>query len=165
MQVVMSRSLQTKRLSDDVCADIEATLRGDARLAETWQDFYADALASVEDGRRLVRLTVPLTKSGWTRSDATALATYLHNRASAILTRERHLALGFTHATWTYSGAPCCRKKAVDDEVRLDAAHRQADGKQFLIAEGLEIEGVRTWPGMQRFCRCFSKPVTLGPSP
>ena len=154
----------SQHVTDEVRADIAATLRAEARLANSWHDIYPVAVASVEDGRNVGRLASALIKTGWTNRDATELARYVHNRATAIIGRTRALSVGIREAEWLYSGAGCRPYGPLEKEedVRRDAAHQRANRTRYLVAEGLNIEGVQTWPGMQRHCKCVPKAIVAG---
>jgi hypothetical protein len=43
-----------------------------------------------------------------------------------------------------------------------DAAHKSANGKFFLISEGMFLSGKWTWPGREEGCRCVSKSMIAG---
>ncbi len=151
-----------KHVTDEVKADIAATLQAEARLASCWQDIYPVAVTSVVDGGNLALLATALRDLGWEKDEAAELARYVHFRATAIMNRARSLALGITEAEWLYSGAPCHPKRPTKQQVRLDTAHKQAKGKRFLVADGLNINGTRTWPGLERHCKCTSRAVLPG---
>lgn len=80
------------------------------------------------------------------------------SRERALSNRNRQLELGITEAIWLYSGAPC------DIDPRKprgnqNASHKAANGKRFMIAEGMFLDGKWTWPGHEDGCRCVSRSV------
>ena len=129
---------------------------------KSWQTILPEAVASVEDGRNVGRLATALIATGWSKHDSIDLARYVHNRATAIIERTRSLALGIQEAEWLYGAACHPYGTITEEDVRRDAAHQRADGKRYLIAEGLNIDGAQTWPGMARYCKCISKPLLPG---
>lgn len=152
-----------KHVTDEVRSDIAATLRRQRRLSNTWRDIYSEAVLSVEEGGNLARLARALQTIGWTSADAGDLARHVHSRATAIIGRSRQLDAGFAEAEWRYSGAGCLTyNKDTATQIAIDAAHRAANGKRYLVAEGLAINGRRTWPGMERHCKCVSGAVIKG---
>jgi hypothetical protein len=88
----------------------------------------------------------------------------LSNRPAAMMKRKRKVSLGIKHAAWLHSGAPCEMnpKNPEDWELRQDAIHRAANGKQFEVSKGMFLDGKWTWPGNEPGCRCMSKPVVPG---
>lgn len=48
--------------------------------------------------------------------------------------------------------------RTMKDE-RVRESHARADGKEFLISEGLEVDGEKTFPGLPIRCRCYMEYV------
>jgi uncharacterized protein with gpF-like domain len=112
-------------------------------------------MQSVQAGRDLHTLTDGLEKQhGVTRRRAARIALDQNNKATATLTRARHLELGIKEAKWLHSaGGRVPRKEHVD-----------FTGKRYLIAEGHDFgdgEG-KVWPGTPINCRCVSVPIVPG---
>lgn len=84
----------------------------------------------------------------------------INNRATSNIQRDRHRNLGIVYAKWLYSGGGCFCK--MEGKEELAAAHAAASGVIYEIAVGLEICGVRTWPGRDEGCKCASVPIVPG---
>jgi uncharacterized protein with gpF-like domain len=128
---------------------------------------YDAALRSISAGQDLSVLYNALLQiniNGMTKRRAADIALLLNNKATALMNRVHHQPLGITRAIWLYSGAPCelNPKNPTDQDIRQDAAHRAANGKQFEINAGMFLDGKRTWPGVEPGCRCSSRPVVHG---
>lgn len=112
-------------------------------------------MQSVSQGRDLGTLTNELTKSfGVTRRRAAFIARDQNNKATAVMTRVRHLELGITQAKWLHSaGGKTPRPE-----------HVAMSGKIYDIAKGVDFgngEGV-VWPGTALNCRCVPVPIVPG---
>ena len=101
---------------------------------------------------------------GMTEGRAAEIARSLHNKATAIIDRERQASLGITHAIWMYANAPCMKDPShpVAADVQQDSAHRSANGKQYEISKGLFVDGKWTWPGVEEGCKCVARAVLPG---
>jgi hypothetical protein len=93
---------------------------------------------------------------GVRKERAAEIARSLHNKATAIINRERQASLGITHAIWMYPNAPCMidPRHPVAADVQQDSAHRLANGKKYEIDKGLFVDGKWTWPGVLRDQYC-----------
>ena len=112
-------------------------------------------MQSVQQGRDLGTLTKELTaRYGVTKRRAAFIALDQNNKATATLTRVRHLELGITKAKWLHSaGGKTPRPE-----------HVAFSGKTYDIAKGHDFgdgEGP-TWPGVEPGCRCVAVPVVPG---
>lgn len=145
------------RVTDEVRADIDATLRAALRIpAADFERVYQAALLGVSRGRDLFVITEALLAcDGMDKGRAAAIARQVGNRATSLMDNERCLSLGITHAIWRYSGAPC-------GDARLDADHKKLDGKKFSIRTGIPIGKRRTWPGQDEGCKCIQKSIIPG---
>jgi SPP1 gp7 family putative phage head morphogenesis protein len=116
-------------------------------------DIEGDVMRSVAAGRDLGQLADAMEKTyGVTKRRAALIAKDQNNKATATLTRVRHLELGITKARWLHSaGGKTPRPE-----------HVAFSGKTYDIAKGAFLEGVWTWPGMEINCRCVSVPVIPG---
>lgn len=102
---------------------------------------------------------------GMSARDAAAASRLLANRLTAVTARERQIDLGIKTAIWMYSGAACMHSapsSASDHEKRQDAEHHAANKKKYSIQEGMFLNGKWTWPGMEKGCKCVSRPVLPG---
>jgi hypothetical protein len=179
---MISRFFTRRRKPDEKALRIP-TVRFDASLvtesvkADLWktiQEFedlpageeraiYEAALLSISRGRDLYVLSVALVDMGVAKERAADIALMLNNRASSIMEADRKVALGITHAQWTYAGAPCFsgRSPAAADR-RRDAAHKAANGKLYPLATGMLIDGRHIHPGREPGCKCVSIVVVPG---
>lgn len=78
--------------------------------------------------------------------------------------REQAAIIGITRARWMYANAPCMLdpKTPTPEDLRLDTAHRSADGKEYAVKEGLLLNGKHTWPGYEYGCKCTHMPLIPG---
>jgi hypothetical protein len=83
---------------------------------------------------------------------ATAIAIYLHSRASSLMTKTRLMELGLTHDRWLHTGVPCFSH--MEGYKALSEGHALAHDKLYKITDGLTINGVPTWPRLQAGCNC-----------
>jgi uncharacterized protein with gpF-like domain len=112
-------------------------------------------MQSVQAGRDLASLADGLEKRhGVARRRAAMIALDQNNKATAVMTRARHLELGIKEAKWLHSaGGKAPRKEHVD-----------FTGQRYDIAKGHDFgngEGV-VWPGTAIRCRCVSVPIVPG---
>lgn len=112
-------------------------------------------MRSVQTGRDLGALVKDIQKTyKVTRQRAALIARDQNNKATAALTRARHLELGLTEAIWMHSGA--------GHEPR--PTHVANSGKRYDINKGWFDPAVKQFiqPGELINCRCISKPVLPG---
>ena len=131
------------------------------------QKLYPIALQSVRKGRAihiLFNAILDLRLNNVSKSRAVEVSIFLHSRTTAFINNERTISLGITHAIWRYSEAPCCTNpKNMDDHFkRQNAAHQIADNTRFDVKQGLEVNGIVTWPGREMGCKCASLPIVKG---
>lgn len=112
-------------------------------------------MRSVQQGRDLGTLTQELTaRYGVTKRRAAFIAKDQNNKATATMTRVRHLELGITQAKWLHS--------AGGKEPRPE--HVAFTGKVYDVAKGHDFgdgDGP-TWPGQPINCRCVAVPIVPG---
>lgn len=112
-------------------------------------------MQSVSQGRDLAGLNRSLLQiKGVTTRRAQFIARDQSNKATAVLTRTRHLELGITRAKWLHS--------AGGRHPRPE--HVSFSGKTYDIREGHDFgngEGA-VWPGTAINCRCVCVPVVPG---
>lgn len=112
-------------------------------------------MQSVQQGRDVGALTKELTaRYGVTKRRAAFIALDQNNKATATLTRVRHLELGITQAKWLHSAGGKTPRPA----------HVAFSGKVYDIAKGHDFgdgEGP-VWPGTAINCRCVPVPIVPG---
>jgi hypothetical protein len=157
-----------KRATDVIKADLAKNIRKINEFNEPqFERIYDAALRSISDGRDLAtlfRAIVELDLLGMTKRRASEISLSLNNKATALIERDRQMSVGIKYAVWVYSGAPCQMnpKKPSAKDVRQDAAHKSAHGKQYEVAKGMLLDGALTLPGREDGCRCISRPVISG---
>lgn len=112
-------------------------------------------MQSVSQGRDLGTLTKALTKTcGVTKRRAALIARDQNNKATAAMTRTRHLELGITKAKWLHS--------AGGRHPRPE--HVAFSGKVYDIREGHDFGDGQgpVWPGTAINCRCTAVPIIPG---
>jgi len=153
------------RLTRSVLADIESSVR---ELPEAnprnWARLYDIALRAIARGGDLHQLSTELLAAkiaGLSRDRAAEISRLVWFRAKELMDRERQLAIGISQAIWNSSRAPCMLNPVGPSEadLRLDAAHKAADGRVYNLSEGLLINGVLTRPGHDLGCRCTSSAI------
>lgn len=117
-------------------------------------------MRSVQTGRDLKSLTDELKQGyGITKRRAIFIARDQNNKATALLTRARHMEIGITECIWMHSHAG---KKPRPSHVKAGK-----DKVRYNVAEGWLDPAInkRIWPGTEINCRCVSKPVLKGIEP
>lgn len=112
-------------------------------------------MQSVSQGRDLGALVKGLEKTaGVTRRRASLIARDQNNKATAVMTKTRHLELGITQAKWLHS--------AGGRSPRPEHVH--FSGKVYDIKEGHDFGDGNgaVWPGTAINCRCVSVPIIPG---
>lgn len=112
-------------------------------------------MRSVTAGRDLGPLAQELQgRYGVTRKRAALIARDQNNKATASITRVRHLEMGIKRAIWVHSHA--------GKEPR--PTHLENDGKEYDVETGWLDPAVdeHIFPGQLINCRCFSRPVVEG---
>lgn len=158
----------SSRVTEAVKADVRSTILTFPEIDQRhFEQLYDAAIRSISAGRDLHVLfdvIIQMNIAGMTEARAADIALLLNNRATSLMQREQQAALGITHAIWLYSGALCkvYPKKTTDHDIRQDAAHKAADGKEFEVAKGMLLNGKWTWPGAEPGCKCASRPKIPG---
>ncbi len=140
---------------------IKADLRNNIGLLEDidasqFDMIYEAALRSIVKGRALhVLFDALMAIEGMEKGRASAISRSLNNKATALIEVERSLKVGIEYSTWRYSGAPC-------GNTEQDAIHKAANGKRYLIAQGMLLDGRWTHPGYEDECKCVSRPIMPG---
>jgi uncharacterized protein with gpF-like domain len=115
-------------------------------------------MQSVSQGRDLGTLTNALTKTyGVTKRRAALIARDQNNKATAVITRVRHVELGITQAKWLHSAGG----------KHPRPAHVAFSGKTYDIRVGHDFgdgEGP-VLPGTAINCRCVAVPIVPGFAP
>lgn len=168
MKRIPTVKFDTSRLTRAVLADLERNIRDLPEVAEqNFDDVYDVALRSIAAGGDLYMLStglVAMNIDGMTSQRAAQISKQLWFRAKEIMDREQQAELGITEAQWMYSHAPCMidPRKPTSSDLLQDAAHKAANGKIYRIADGMLMNGRRTWPGREYGCKCSSKPRIFG---
>lgn len=112
-------------------------------------------MQSVSQGRDLGVLVKGLEKTaGVTRRRASLIARDQNNKATAVMTKTRHLELGITQAKWLHSaGGKSPRPEHVAFSGKV---YDIKDGHDFGDGEG------PVWPGTAINCRCVCVPIIPG---
>lgn len=86
---------------------------------------------------------------GITEKRAKLMANHQARVAKVTFENVRRLEIGIDEAIWRHSHA--------GKEPR--PSHVKADGTKYKIKDGLVLDNVRTWPGVEYGCKCFSEAV------
>lgn len=163
----MSKS-DTEHLTAAVLADLEQNVRELPEVNEqNFDAFYDMAVRSLTRVGDMYSFSINIKElniAGLTDHRASQIARDLSFRAKDIIDRERQAAIGITEAKWLYSNAPCMVNphKPSPADAKRDAAHKAANGKRYVIAKGLMINGKTSWPGRESGCRCSSRSIIPG---
>jgi hypothetical protein len=152
------------RVTDAVLVDLKENIRAIPEAGvDDFETIYQAAFSAISVGGALDVIYAALMEvDGMTKSRASDISRSLNSKAKAIMDAERQAQLGIKYATWLYSGAPCGVNPKEPGGEDQDAAHKAANGKPFLISEGMLLNGVRTWPGREDGCKCVSKSMMPG---
>jgi len=152
------------RVNAVVQADLRENIRSFTDIdPKDFQTVYDAALRSISGGRNLHILAVALEGIGIGRGRAGDIARTLNNRATGLMNIQKQMELGIEYATWIYS-APCVLNpnKRSEADVARDAAHMDANGKPFLVAKGMLMNGRWVRPGWDEGCKCIQKAMVRG---
>jgi hypothetical protein len=158
----------TSRLTPTVLADLERNILELPEInRQNFEAFYDLALRAMATGGDLGFFCSgidDLNIAGMTGQRVAQISMSLWFKAKGKMDREQQAQIGVTHARWAYSNAPCMPnpKKPTPADLRINEAHRAANGTRYLIAEGLLIDGTRTWPGEDWYCKCSSRSIIPG---
>ena len=165
MKTMPTVKFDASRLTAEVLADVESAVRG---LPEVTRDNFdgvydltVRACARGGDMSLLSRGLMEMDLPGMSWQRASQVSMELWFRAKDLLDRKRQAELGITRAHWRYANAPCMidpRNPSAAD-LRRDAAHKAADGKAYVIADGRLIDGKRCWPGRESGCKCSGSSI------
>ena len=168
MKTIPTVKFDTSRLTAAVLAEVESAVR---ELPEVTRDNFdgvydltVRACALGGDMSLLGRGLMEMGLRGMSWKRASQVSRELWFRAKDLMDRERQTKLGITRARWRYANAPCMidpgNPSAAD--LRRDASHKAADGKVYVIADGLLIDGKRCFPGRESGCKCSSSSIFPG---
>lgn len=160
----MTIKMDPKTVTDDVVKDIRRQISELSEVPAGERKFVADqAVESVREGRNLHRLSWALSEVGVEKSEASRITRGIHNRATAMINRNRQIGLGLKKAKWVCSGAPCFVNYQGDasGESR-NKLHQKADGKVYNLKTGMKMDGGYTFPGAEWGCRCSSSVIIPG---
>ena len=147
--------LDPKQITSAVEQDLKDAIQSLPEIApKSLASTYEAALRSIRGGSLHI-LVQELVTLGIGQRRGGDIALYLSNRASAIMQVEQQRRLGIKRALWLYSGAPC-------GHAEQDAAHKAANGKPYLVSEGMLLQGRRTFPGREEGCKCIAKSIIPG---
>jgi SPP1 gp7 family putative phage head morphogenesis protein len=152
-----SVEFRLSRAQNDV---LGATVEQNVALIRSIPEQYLRAVEghvarSVQTGRKLDDLAKTLQRQfGATKRRAALISRDQSNKATAALSRVRHLEIGITEAVWLHSSAGKTPRPA----------HVAMNGRTFDIARGMWDPDEKMWiqPGFLVNCRCVSKPVVPG---
>ncbi len=154
--VKIDKSLVTTDVKTDLLKTISSLNEIPGEHVKT---VYRIALSSIERGRDLHTFQSGiehLKLDHLEKHEIAEIGLFLNNRATALIEKNRHLALGIERARWLYSGAPCT------GSTLQDQLHQSLNGTEFDIADGVSVQGRPIWPGMERGCKCISMPNVPG---
>jgi uncharacterized protein with gpF-like domain len=99
-----------------------------------------------------------------TAARAAMIARTISAQSKGKMDRERDADIGIKKGRWRYANAPCMVDpgKPTPEERRRDAAHKAADGKVYVIAKGLLMDGKLTHPGDDEGSKCSCSPIIPG---
>ncbi len=163
MNMLPTITFDTSRLTPTVLADLERNVLKlpeiDQRNFEAFYDLALRAMATGGDLDFFCNGINELNIAGMTGQRAAQISMSLWFKAKGKMDREQQAEIGITRARWAYSNAPCMidPRKPTPADLRINEAHKAANGKIYLIAEGMLIEGTRTWPGDEWYCKCSSQ--------
>jgi len=156
-------AFDAKRVTAETRADLlEAIKRYPDIPADHLAEIHAAAVLATESGGDLHAFSSAIIALGLPdvgKRRAGQIATQVHGRASAMMTRDRQQSLGIATARWSHSGAPC---SSLDAPAVQDYLHRGVDGKTHMVRDGLRVGGITTWPGREPGCKCTSRSIIPG---
>ncbi|MBF5091279.1 hypothetical protein F1640_14920 [Novosphingobium sp. NBM11] len=155
---IPSIKFDKSRVSEDIKKALYADINGLPYIPTQLREaLYGAALESISKGRDLALLTRWLVEQdvpGIDKGQASAIARFLNNRATVRMRINREASNGISESIWIHSGAPCLCPNA--------AEHLRANGTRYGLRDGLLINGVPSWPGMDEGCKCTWKAVIPG---
>lgn len=145
------------KVTEGVKADLRKNIKSLKEIgAGDFDKIYEAALRSISTGRALhIVYQALMTIDGMHKRRAEDISRSLNNKATALMQAEEQERLGIKYAIWLYSGAPC-------GSAEQDAAHKAANGKSYMVSEGMLLSGRWTRPGRDDGCKCVSKSVIAG---
>jgi len=147
------------RVSDAVLANLKANIQALPEVGpHDFETIYQAAFRAISVGGALNIIYAALMDiDGMTKPRASDISRSLNSKAKAIMDAEQQTKLGIKYATWLYSGAPCRVDPKEPGGEERDAAHKEANGKPYLVSKGMFLNGEWTWPGRNDGCKCVSK--------
>lgn len=141
---------------------LDATVNANVALiksipAQYFEQVEGLVMRSVQTGRDLGGLTKDLeARYGITRRRAAFIARDQNDKATAAMTRARHLEIGLEEAIWVHSGG--------GHEARPTHLKAGRDRAHYRISEGWfdPAVGNHVQPGQLINCRCIGRPVVKG---
>lgn len=160
----MTIKMDPKTVTDDIVKDIRRQVSELSEVPAEERKFVADqAIESVREGRNLHRLSWALVEVGVEKPEASRITRGIHNRATAMIDRNRKISLGLKKAKWVCSGAPCFVNYQGDTSGESrNKLHQKADGKVYSLKTGMKVGGDYTFPGAEWGCRCTSSVIIPG---
>lgn len=161
------KSIPTVKFNRDlVTEDVQSALRDKMKEIPEFtsiphfEGLYATILSSIQRGGDLYTACNAMKDLGVPKKRAEQIGRYLQFNAKALIDREQEKSLGIKYAIWIHS-APCMLdpKRPTEEDLRRDAAHRNANGKRYKVEKGLYIDGKWMWPGQEWGCKCSSRAV------
>jgi uncharacterized protein with gpF-like domain len=123
--------------------------------AEHLSDVQGLVMRSVQQGGNLFDLTKELkARYGLVHKRAALIAHDQNSKATAVLTRARHLELGVQKARWLHSSA--------GRHPRPGHVKASRERLVYDVAKGAFIDGEYIWPGQLINCRCVAVPIIEG---
>ena len=168
VRTIPTVKFDTSRFTATVLTDLERSVREPPEATPAnFEAIYDASLHSFAVGGDLHFLSIDLMAmniDGMTLERAGEISNQLWFRARETMDRQRSLELGITKAKWVYSNAPCMvdPTEPTPADLKRDAAHRAANGKLYVITEGLEVDGKVTLAGREPGCKCSSSSVLSG---
>lgn len=162
--VKFDESLVTREILDDLRSDIRRVPEFAGIAIGQIYEAARQCISRGGDLASLFNAIIAADIPGMSRRRASEITQNLSRKSLSLIEQRRQLASGLTEAVWLYSGAPCLGdpQHATDEERRRDAGHKAANGKRFKIADGMLINGHRTYPGRDDGCKCIAKPIVKG---
>lgn len=127
---------------------------------------YRAALTALLSGGDLYTCSLSLAALGIQQKRASTISRVLWFQSSALIQRNRYLSLGVLQSRWRYSGAPCFFDRSFTnehDKVR-NLKHKLCGGQIYSTRDGMNVNGIWTYPGREHGCKCSFAAVIPGVS-
>jgi hypothetical protein len=154
-QAMPTVKFDSAKVTETIKADLRQNIKSLTEVAPNDFDMiYEAALHSISAGRALdILYQALMTIKGMNKRRAVEISRSLNDKATALITVEKQKQSGIKYAIWRYSGAPC---------ESVDSAHKAADGKPYLVAKRMLLNGQWTWPAREEGCKCTPRPMIVG---